>query len=197
MIGFQAKSNSKPAAANRGSSGSHNTAVAAAAAGSLSSQESFSDLENTRLKSLIREIRDSMNSAKKFWTGVPQLLCKDVSQGSNDQSCWNGREAGAYTTPVFGEGLLAQESNQEVSVDAGRPDVYINEQIFALKLITKKLESAHKGQNVDWPSSTGGKLYWLLTKVNRIRLGTSERVNKGRLHRGCLDDITTPPLFSG
>ena len=30
-----------------------------------------------------------------------------------------------------------------------------------------------------------------VTKVNRIRLGTPEKVNKGRLHRRCLDDITT------
>ena len=160
---FQARSNSKPASSSRG----HNTAAAATAAGSLSSQESSSDLENTRLKSLIREIRDAMNSAKKFWTDLPQQLCKDVSQGSNDQSCWNGREAGSYSTQVFGEGLLAQESNQEVSVDAGRPDVYINEQIIALKLITKKLESAHKGQNVDWPSSTGGKLRQVVTSYKR------------------------------
>jgi hypothetical protein len=42
-----------------------------------------------------------------------------------------------------------------VSVNTGRTDGFINEQIFALKLITKKLESAHKGQNVEWPSISG------------------------------------------
>ena len=46
-----------------------------------------------------------------------------------------------------------QERNPEVHVDVNRPDVNINEQILALKLMTKKLESAHKGQNVQWPTS--------------------------------------------
>ena len=47
-----------------------------------------------------------------------------------------------------------QERNPEVHVDVNRPDININEQILALKLITRKLESAHKGQNVEWPAST-------------------------------------------
>ena len=34
-------------------------------------------------------------------------------------------------------------------------------------------------------------------KVIRIRLGTPEKVNKCRLHQRCLDDVTTPPKFSG
>ena len=34
-------------------------------------------------------------------------------------------------------------------------------------------------------------------KVKTKRLGTQEKVDKGRLHRRCLDDITTPPQFSG
>ncbi len=72
-------------------------------------------------------------------------------------SCWTGQDAGKYANPVVGDGLNNQEHNPEVSVDIGRPDVYINEQIFALKLITKKIESAHKGQNVDWPASISGK----------------------------------------
>ena len=33
----------------------------------------------------------------------------------------------------------------------------------------------------------------LVAKVNRIRLVTPEKVNKCRLHRRYLDDITTPP----
>ena len=37
----------------------------------------------------------------------------------------------------------------------------------------------------------------LCGKVYIERLGTAEKVNKGRLQRRCLDDITTPPLFSG
>ena len=55
------------------------------------------------------------------------------------------------------DGLAYQDRNPEVRVDINRPDVDINEQIFALKLITKKLESAHKGQNVNWPSTSSCK----------------------------------------
>lgn len=40
-----------------------------------------------------------------------------------------------------------------MSVDISRPDVDINEQIFSLKLITKKLENAYNAQPVEWPSS--------------------------------------------
>ena len=58
---------------------------------------------------------------------------------------------------LVGDGLAYQDRNPEVRVDINRPDVDINEQIFALKLITKKMESAHKGQNVDWPSTSNCK----------------------------------------
>ena len=39
--------------------------------------------------------------------------------------------------------------------------------------------------------------YLVNPKVNRIRMGTPEKVNKHRMHRKCLDDITTLPQFSG
>ena len=74
-----------------------------------------------------------------------------------EQPCWNGRDAGKYLNSVVRDGLASQELNPEVPVDISRPDVDINEQIFALKLITKKLESAYNGQPVEWTSSKNRK----------------------------------------
>ena len=58
-------------------------------------------------------------------------------------------------------GLMNQEHNPEVRVDVNRPDVDINEQILALKLITKKLESAHNGHDVEWPTTSNCKYSFL------------------------------------
>ena len=134
--------------------------------------------EDTRLKNLIRDIRSSSNETKDFWTKLPFELCKievtsDMTSATssrlrggqarsrygrqNEENCWNGRESGRYTASVVLDGLAQQEKNPEVKVDVNRPDVDINEQILALKLITKKLESAHKGLNVDWPSTSNCK----------------------------------------
>jgi len=52
---------------------------------------------------------------------------------------------------VVNDGLASQEQNPEVDVDTSRPDVDINEQIFALKLVTNKLENAYNGHSVEWP----------------------------------------------
>ena len=52
---------------------------------------------------------------------------------------------------MVNDGLLHQEYNPEVPVDIQRPDMHINEQMFALRSITKKLENAHKGLDVYWP----------------------------------------------
>ncbi len=59
---------------------------------------------------------------------------------------------------MVSDGLVHQESNPEVPVDISRPDVDINEQIFALKLMTKKLENAFNGQKVEWPVSQGEEI---------------------------------------
>jgi hypothetical protein len=56
-----------------------------------------------------------------------------------------------FKTRVVNDGFQSQEQNPEVKVDTSRPDVYINEQIFALKLVTNKLENAYNGHSVDWP----------------------------------------------
>merc|ERR1719414_43164 len=119
---------------------------------------------DTRLKNLVRDIRTSLNNTRNFWIKLPYDVCRDNQEknGRNQWSrysnqngnCWNGNDAGRYTKALVSDGLLMQERNPEVHVDVNRPDININEQILALKLITRKLESAHKGQNVEWPAST-------------------------------------------
>ena len=74
-----------------------------------------------------------------------------------EEQCWNGSEAGKYSNSVVRDGLASQEMNPEVPVDISKPDIGINEQIFALKLITKKLESAYNGQPVEWANSRNRK----------------------------------------
>lgn len=69
--------------------------------------------------------------------------------------CWNGTSAGQYASNLVGEGLRPQESNPEVRVDVSRQDIDINEQILALRRMTKHLEDAINGQDVNWPSSRG------------------------------------------
>ena len=172
-------------------------------------------IEETNLKSLVKEIKMSVEDAKGFWTRLPYAMCRSqeipISEGDSrrrpprpssgpsssgsrgqrrhskrqsksqeelervrgrsnhynkgggggnrgvEQQCWNGRDAGKYLNSVVRDGLASQELNPEVPVDISRPDVEINEQIFALKLITKKLESAYNGQPVEWSSSRNRK----------------------------------------
>jgi glypican 6 len=155
----------KPATSNR------NKNSYAASSSSAAQTSATTDLEDTRLKNLIREIRETVGNAKRFWSKLPYSMCEEESKSNSDQSgsCWNGHEAGKYVATVVNDGLVSQEHNPEVSVDIGRPDVYINEQIFALKLITKKLESAHKGQNVDWPASISGEFDFFQLSVIKLQ----------------------------
>ena len=67
---------------------------------------------------------------------------------------------------VVGDGLAAQESNPEVEVDISRPDVQINEQIFALKLVTNKLDAAYNGHTVEWPHYEPSKYNNLRDYIN-------------------------------
>jgi len=109
----------------------------------------------TNLDTLVTEIIEKVKDTKGFWLRLPDILCKnpEVGSGRNDveDNCWNGRDRGQYQTRVVNDGFQSQEQNPEVKVDTSRPDVYINEQIFALKLVTNKLENAYNGHSVDWP----------------------------------------------
>lgn len=48
------------------------------------------------------------------------------------------------------DGVAAQASNPEVTLDASRPNILVNDQIFTLRLITNKLENAYNGMDVEW-----------------------------------------------
>ena len=152
------------------------------------------------MKTLIKEIKTSVEETKGFWTRLPYGMCQDEGVGNNgggssrssrrrsrqrghnaeanerqqnhynngsggyaQSRCWNGRDAGKYMNAVVSDGLANQEANPEVSVDISQPDIYINEQIFALKLMTKKLESAYNGQPVMWASKSTYFIVWAST----------------------------------
>ena len=124
-----------------------------------------------------------MENAKGFWTRLPYNMCR----GMDVQQCWNGSDAGKYLNTVVGDGFTTQELNPEVQVDVSRPDVDINEQIFALKLITKKLESAYNGQPVEWSSSPSRSRKSLLSTelckmISRNRFESRVTAPSGRRH---------------
>merc|ERR1719273_841952 len=108
----------------------------------------------TNLDILVNEIVAKVKDTKGFWTRLPYILCQNPEVGSGkdkvEQNCWNGRDRGVYQKPVVNDGLASQEQNPEVDVDTSRPDVDINEQIFALKLVTNKLETAYNGHSGEW-----------------------------------------------
>merc|ERR1712130_1004515 len=112
---------------------------------------------------IVAKVKDT----KGFWTRLPYILCQNPEVGSGkdkvEQNCWNGRDRGVYQNKVVNDGLASQEQ---------KPDVDINEQIFALKLVTNKLENAYNGHSVEWPHYEPSKLtiyprlksyYWVIS----------------------------------
>ncbi|XP_059081335.1 glypican-4-like isoform X2 [Tigriopus californicus] len=116
--------------------------------------------EESRLNRILKEIQNNLEATKQFWNRLPNEMCQNDLIGSGKRTasgvCWNGKEAGSYALPLVGEGLLPQAKNPEVPVDVSRQDNDINEQIFALRQVTKHLEDAINGQNVNWLPSTRG-----------------------------------------
>merc|ERR1719317_1333268 len=116
----------------------------------------------TNLDILVNEIVAKVKDTKGFWTRLPYILCQNPEVGSGkdkvEQNCWTGRDRGVYSNKVVNDGLASQEQNPEVDVVTSRPDVDINEQIFALKLVTNKLENAYNGHSVEWPHYEPSKL---------------------------------------
>jgi hypothetical protein len=116
----------------------------------------------TNLDSLVNEILGQVKDTKGFWSRLPYILCQnpEVGTGSKDsleQNCWNGRERGVYTSRLVQDGLANQGQNPEVAVDVSVADTDINELIFALKLVTNKLENAYNGHAVEWPHYESSK----------------------------------------
>jgi glypican 4 (K-glypican) len=116
------------------------------------------------LDTLVNDIMTSVKGTKGYWTKLPYILCQNPEVGSGKESvehnCWNGRERGSYGQRMIGDGLAAQDQNPEVQVDSSIADTDINEQIFALRLVINKLESAYNGHTVKWPHYEASKYFF-------------------------------------
>jgi len=129
----------------------------------------------SKLKTLINGVKDNVADFKGFWTKLPYDMCKDdhreiapprnryhqqpatsgggraIHSGGSADKCWDGQHAAAeYGAGVVRDGLVHQEYNPEVSVDVGKVDREVKQQMNALKSITKKMVQAIKGEHVDW-----------------------------------------------
>ena len=113
------------------------------------------------LDTLVNDIMTNVKGTKGYWIRLPYILCQNPEVGSGkesvEQNCWNGRERGTYTQRLMADGLAAQDQNPEVTVDSSIADTNINEQIFALRLVINKLESAYNGHTVKWPHYEASK----------------------------------------
>jgi hypothetical protein len=141
---------------NNNNGGGNNPPVVVVAPGSGKPAASGGNLDT-----LVNEILGQLKDTKGFWSRLPYILCQNPEVGSGkesvEQNCWNGRERGVYAGRVVNDGLASQAQNPEVSVDTSVADADINEQIFALKLVTNKLENAFNGHAVEWPHYESSK----------------------------------------
>jgi len=107
------------------------------------------------LDTLVNDILTSVKGLKGFWQKLPYAMCDhpDVGSGKGsrvDNNCWNGRERGTYQQRIVSNGLASQEQNPHVDIDIHMSHAEINEQMFALRLVTHKLEKAYNGHVVEW-----------------------------------------------
>ncbi|KAG8230058.1 hypothetical protein J437_LFUL009642 [Ladona fulva] len=105
------------------------------------------------LEKLAKDIRQKIKDTKSFWTNLPYQICNDESVAANpaqEETCWNGTSKARYEPDVTGHGISNQLNNPEVQVDIEKPSSLLNEQIFALRMITSKLKNAYNGLDVDW-----------------------------------------------
>ena len=114
---------------------------------------------------LVREMKSKVKVSRSIWEHLPRTVCNDermsdaTGDGAGDGSCWNGKERGAYHSPVVEEiGLKATLKNPEFpSSDAAyneaslKPHTVIQEQLVALKSMTQRLKDAYNGMDVKWP----------------------------------------------
>ncbi|XP_063224776.1 glypican-6 [Bacillus rossius redtenbacheri] len=108
---------------------------------------------DSSLDKLVKDIRQKVKDLKQFWVHLPYHICNNdnVAAGpGKDDSCWNGEMKAKYDTLVAGDGLVNQRGNPEVAVDVNRPSSVLNEQVFTLRAITSKLQSAYNGHDVEW-----------------------------------------------
>ncbi|KAJ7407818.1 Glypican-4 [Willisornis vidua] len=107
----------------------------------------------TSLDRLVKDVKEKLKQAKKFWSSLPGNICNDekMSVGTvNENECWNGSAKSRYDFAVTGNGLASQVNNPEVEVDITKPDMVIRRQIMALRVMTNKLKNAYSGNDVDF-----------------------------------------------
>jgi hypothetical protein len=61
---------------------SYSTSVGSPASSASAAAATSTEIEDTRLKSLIREIRESVGNAKRFWIKLPYSMCEEEAKGS-------------------------------------------------------------------------------------------------------------------
>ncbi|XP_077987611.1 glypican-6-like [Glandiceps talaboti] len=106
----------------------------------------------TSLDRLVRDIKNKIKLAKKFWSNLPYTVCNDenIAAGvSNEEDCWNGENKERYKEDIVADGLANQHDNPEVVVDSTKPDIVVRQQIERLKMMSKNLETAYHGQSVN------------------------------------------------
>ncbi|XP_053184360.1 glypican-6-like isoform X2 [Scomber japonicus] len=111
----------------------------------------------TSLDRLVVDIKGKLKLFKKFWSGLPEVMCIEdrVTAGNaSDEECWNGHTKGRYFPEVQKDGLTNQVNNPEVGVDITRPDTLIRQQIMALRVMTTKLKNAYNGNDIYFQDSS-------------------------------------------
>ncbi|KAL4608902.1 glypican-6-like [Arapaima gigas] len=111
----------------------------------------------TSLERLVIDIKEKLKQSKKFWSALPNGVCKEdkVTAGTaNEEQCWNGHAKGRYFPEVSKDGLANQMNNPEVEVDITRPDTFIRQQIMALRVMTTKLKNAYNGNDIYFQDSS-------------------------------------------
>ncbi|KAJ1116065.1 hypothetical protein NDU88_004284 [Pleurodeles waltl] len=121
----------------------------------------------------VTDIKEKLKLSKKFWSTLPHTICKDertMAGTSNEEACWNGHNKSRYLPEIVNDGLTNQINNPEVEVDITRPDIFIRQQIMALRVMTNKLKNAYNGNDVNFQD-------------------TSEETSGSGSGSGCTDDI--------
>uniref|UniRef100_A0A8C8HL07 Glypican 6b n=1 Tax=Oncorhynchus tshawytscha TaxID=74940 RepID=A0A8C8HL07_ONCTS len=112
----------------------------------------------TSLDRLLIDIKEKLKLFKKFWSNLPEDICKPhrvtAGNATDDDHCWNGHTKGRYFPEVLKDGLTNQVNNPEVGVDITRPDTFIRQQIMALRVMTNKLKNAYNGNDIYFQDSS-------------------------------------------
>ncbi|XP_062303035.1 glypican-6a isoform X2 [Osmerus eperlanus] len=133
----------------------------------------------TSLDRLVIDIKEKLEKSKKFWSNLPDDICKkDKVTESDEDQCWNSHAKARYFPEVVKEGLTNQLNNPEVEVDITRPDTLIRQQIMALRVMTNKLKNAYNGFDIYFQDS-------------------SDEGSGSGSGSGCTDGCTTEFVFVG